>query len=150
MKRRRFEALANEAFLAIPKRFRARMRNLAVVVEDEPEPELLREMGIEPPDTLFGLYQGVPLTERRWDDGNRLPDRIVIYQRSIEDACGDDEDAIFEEVCATIIHEAGHYFGLSEEEIEAIEERWWNGDDLEGEDAPVLPPEPERDREKPR
>jgi predicted Zn-dependent protease with MMP-like domain len=150
MKRRHFEALANEAFLAIPKPFRARMRNLAVVVEDEPEAELLRQMGIEPPDTLFGLYQGVPLTERRWDDGNRLPDRIVIYQRPIEDACGDDEDAIFEEVCATIIHESGHYFGLSEEEIEAIEERWWNGDDLEGEDAPVLPPEPQRDRGKPR
>jgi predicted Zn-dependent protease with MMP-like domain len=150
MKRRRFEALANEAFLAIPKPFRARMRNLAVVVEDEPEAELLREMDIEPPDTLFGLYQGVPLTERRWDYGNRLPDRIVIYQRPIEDACGHDEDAIFEEVCATIIHEAGHYFGLSEEEIEAIEERWWNGDDLEGEDAPVLPPEPEPDRGKPR
>ena len=52
-------------------------------------------------------------------------------------------------MCATIIHEAGHYFGLSEDEIEAIEERWWNGDDLEGDDAPVLPEQPP-ERGKPR
>ena len=69
-------------------------------------------MEIHPPDTLFGLYQGVPLTERSWDYGNRMPDRIVIYQRPIEQACQGDADAVFEEVCATIIHEAGHYFGL--------------------------------------
>ena len=96
-------------------------------------------MEIHPPDTLFGLYQGVPLTERGWDYGNRMPDRIVIYQRPIEQACEGDADAVFEEVCATIIHEAGHYFGLSEEEIEAIEERWWNGDEFEGDDAPAVP-----------
>ena len=100
-----------------------------------------REMEIEPPDTLFGLYQGVPLTERGWDYGNRMPDWIVIYQRPIERACaGEEEDAMFEEVCATIIHEAGHYFGLSEEEIEAIEERWWNGDEFEGDEpSPEAP-----------
>lgn len=129
MNHRRFEALVREAVRSIPKRFRDRLQNVAIVVEDEPDPALLDEMGIEPPDTLFGLYSGTPLTERTWDYGNRLPDRISIYRRPIEDACDGDEDAIFEEVCATIIHEAGHYFGLSEDEIEAIEERWWNGDD---------------------
>jgi predicted Zn-dependent protease with MMP-like domain len=136
MRREAFEALANQAFRAIPRRFRSRMRNVAIVVEDEPDPELLREMDIEPPDTLFGLYQGVPLTQRGWDYGNRMPDRIVIFQRPIEEACEGDGDAVFEEVCATIIHEAGHYFGLSEEEIGAIEERWWNGDELEGDESP--------------
>jgi predicted Zn-dependent protease with MMP-like domain len=129
MNHRQFEALVREAVRSIPKRFRDRLQNVAVVVEDEPEPALLDEMGIVPPDTLFGLYQGTPLTERTWDYGNRLPDKISIYKRPIEEACEGDEDAIFEEVCATIIHEAGHYFGLSEDEIEAIEERWWNGDD---------------------
>ena len=142
MTRRQFQALADEAFLAIPKRFRSRMRNIVIVVEDEPDPELLRDMDIEPPDTLFGLYHGVPLTERGWGDGNRLPDRIVIYQGPLERACEDDEDALFDEVCATIIHEAGHYFGLSEEEIEAIEERWWNGDDFEEGDEVELPDAP--------
>jgi len=135
MNRRRFESLVAEAVRAIPRRFRDRLQNVAIVVEDEPASELLVDMGIEPPDTLFGLYQGTPLTERPWDYGNRLPDRILVFKGPIEDACGDDEQAVFEEVCATIIHEAGHYFGLSEEEIEAIEERWWNG-----EDEPEHPP----------
>jgi predicted Zn-dependent protease with MMP-like domain len=130
MTRKQFEALVEEAIGAIPRRFRRRMKNLAIVVEDEPEAWLLEEMEIEPPDTLFGLYQGTPLTERRWDHANTLPDRIVIYQRTVEEAC-DTEDEMFEEICATIIHEAGHYFGLSEEEIEAIEERWWNGEDFD-------------------
>jgi predicted Zn-dependent protease with MMP-like domain len=142
MTRDAFEALAARAFLAIPRRFRSRMQNVAIVVEDEPDSELLRDMDIEPPDTLFGLYQGVPLTERGWDYGNRMPDRIVIYQRPIEQACGRDDNAVFEEVCATIIHEAGHYFGLSEEEIERIEERWWNGDEFETDDRPLEPEAP--------
>jgi len=146
MTRAAFEALAAKAFLAIPRRFRSRMQNVAIVVEDEPDRDLLREMDIEPPDTLFGLYHGIPLTERGWDYGNRMPDRIVIYQRPIEQACEGDEEAVFEEVCATIIHEAGHYFGLSEEEIEAIEERWWNGDELESTDGPSAAeaPDPRR------
>jgi predicted Zn-dependent protease with MMP-like domain len=149
MTREAFEALANEAFLAIPRRFRSRMRNVAIVVEDAPDRDLLREMEIHPPHTLFGLYQGVPLTDRSWDYGNRMPDRIVIYQRPIEQACDGDPDAVFEEVCATIIHEAGHYFGLSEEEIEAIEERWWNGDEFDGDDAAAAPESPHL-RRKPR
>jgi predicted Zn-dependent protease with MMP-like domain len=126
---REFEGLVREAVLEIPRRFRDRLQNVAIVVEDEPTPELLAEMEIDAPDTLFGLYQGTPLTERTWDHGNRLPDRILVFRRPILEACDGDEDAIFEEVCATILHEAGHYFGLSEEEIEAIEERWWNGED---------------------
>jgi predicted Zn-dependent protease with MMP-like domain len=143
MTRDAFEALAAKAFRAIPRRFRSRMHNVAIVIEDEPDRDLLRDMDIEPPDTLFGLYQGVPLTERGWDYGNRMPDRIVIYQRPIEAACGGDHEAVFEEVCATNIHEAGHYFGLSEEEIEAIEERWWNGDELESADGPSAPEAPD-------
>lgn len=117
-----------EALETIPRRFRRAIRNVAVVVEDEPSPELLAEMGLAPPDTLFGLYQGTPLPERPWDDGNRLPDRIVIFQRPIEEACGDDEDEIVATIGETVIHEFGHYFGLSEEEIEAIEERYWRGE----------------------
>jgi predicted Zn-dependent protease with MMP-like domain len=102
------------------------MKNIAIVVEDEPSDELLDEMGIEPPDTLLGLYQGVPLTERRWDDGNRLPDRILIF-RGPHERAAEDEDDLVAAVGETLIHEIGHYFGLSEEEIEAIEEQYWRG-----------------------
>lgn len=128
MTRADFEQYVKEAIDTIPPRFRKAVRNLAIVVEDEPSDELLREMEIEPPDTLFGLYQGTPLTERGWGYGNTLPDRITLYQGPIEDASENEDDLI---VCIgeTLIHELGHYFGLSEEEIEEIEERYWRGED---------------------
>ena len=108
------------------------MQNIAISVEDEPEASLLEEMEIEPPDTLFGVYQGTPLTERRWADGNTLPDRIVLFQGPHEREADDDEDLVAS-IAETLIHEIGHYFGLSEEEIEEIEERYWRGDPDEDE-----------------
>ena len=127
MTRREFEQLVKEAVATIPPKFRRAVSNLAIVVEDEPSDALLEEMEIEPPDSLFGLYQGTPLTERTWGYGNTLPDRITLYQGPIEDASENDDDVV---VCIgeTLIHELGHYFGLSEEEIEEIEERYWRGD----------------------
>src|SRR5262249_54800940 len=105
--------------------FRRAMQNIAIVVEDEPSPEVLEEMEIEPPDTLLGLYQGVPLTERQWAQGNVLPDRILLFQGPIERE-SEDEDDLIVAIGETLIHEVGHYFGLSEEEIEDIEERYWH------------------------
>jgi predicted Zn-dependent protease with MMP-like domain len=122
--RAEFERLVADALASIPKRFRQAMTNLAIVVEDEPSFELLREMEIEPPDTLFGLYQGTPLTERHWDYGNALPDRILLFQGPHEREAETDDDLVVS-IGETLIHEIGHYFGLSEEEIEDIEERYW-------------------------
>jgi predicted Zn-dependent protease with MMP-like domain len=126
MTRKRFVSLVEEALREIPRAFRDAIDNVAVVVEDEPSSALLEELDIVPPDTLFGLYQGTPLPDRGSSYGNTLPDRISIYQRSIEEACEDDED-IRTCVAETIIHEFGHYFGMSEEEIEEIEEKYWRG-----------------------
>ncbi len=128
MTRADFEQCVKEAIATIPPNFRRAVSNLAVVVEDEPSDALLEEMEIEPPDSLFGLYQGTPLTERGWQYGNTLPDRITLYQGPIEDASESDDDVI---ACIgeTLIHELGHYFGLSEEEIEEIEEKYWRGQD---------------------
>jgi predicted Zn-dependent protease with MMP-like domain len=126
MTRQRFRQLVAEALDTIPSRFRRHLKNVAVVVEDEPSPALLAEMEIEPPDTLFGLYQGTPLPERRWDHGNVLPDRIVIFQGPIEDV-SETEDDMVTEIGETLIHEVGHYFGLSEDELEEIEDRYWHG-----------------------
>jgi predicted Zn-dependent protease with MMP-like domain len=128
--RQRFEKLVEEALREIPRRFRKEMTNVAVIVEDEPPPHILEEMEIEPPDSLFGLYQGTPLPERAWAFGNTLPDRISIYQRPIVEACEDDEE-IRDCVAETVIHEFGHYFGMSEEEIEEIEEKYWRGESLD-------------------
>ena len=130
MTRREFERLVAEAVTLIPARFRREMKNLSLVVEDEPSAELLADMEIEPPDSLYGLYQGTPLTERTWGYGNVLPDRITIYQRPIEEDC-EDEDEIRAVIGETLIHEVGHYFGLSEEEIEEIEEKFWRGETLD-------------------
>ena len=109
------------------------MRNIAIVVEEEPSQDLLDEMEIEPPDTLLGLYQGTPLTERAWAHGNALPDRVLIFQGPHERAAEDDDDLVVA-IGETLIHEIGHYFGLSEEEIEEIEERYWRGQDEDDED----------------
>jgi predicted Zn-dependent protease with MMP-like domain len=128
MTRQRFEQLVSDAIRTLPRRFRDQMKNIAIIVEDEPSGELLAEMEIGPPDTLFGLYQGTPLPERRWDFGNMLPDRILIFQGPIESVC-ESEDEVVAEVGETLIHEIGHYFGLSEEEIADIEDRYWNGDE---------------------
>jgi len=124
MTRAEFEQYVREAVTTIPRRFRDAVANLAIVIEDEPSADLLREMEIEAPDSLFGLYQGTPLTERPWAYGNTLPDRITLYQGPIEDVSESEDDLI---VCIgeTLIHELGHYFGLSEEEIEEIEEQYW-------------------------
>ena len=129
MTRATFERLVTEAIALIPKRFRREIRNLALVVEDEPSLALLDEMEIEPPDSLYGLYQGTPLTERTWAYGNTLPDRITLFQKPIEEDC-EDEDEVRAVIGETLIHEVGHYFGLSEEEIEEIEERYWRGETL--------------------
>lgn len=137
MTRDRFERLVTEAIALIPRRFRREMKNLALVIEDEPGRALLEEMEIDPPDSLYGLYQGTPLPERTWGFGNALPDRITLYQRPIEEDCTD-EDEVRATIGETLIHEVGHYFGLSEEEIEDIEEKYWRGEtagrDEDGED----------------
>jgi len=128
--REAFTELVEQALREIPRRFRKAMRNVAVVVEEEPSPDILEEMEIDEGDTLFGLYHGTPLTQRGWGYGNSLPDRISIYQGPIEEACGDEHE-IRDCITETVIHEFGHYFGMSEEEIEEIEEKFWRGESIE-------------------
>ena len=127
MTRARFEHLVAAALGMMPQSFRQAVRNVAVIVEDAPAPELLDDVGIDPPDTLLGLYEGVPLPERDWTHGNALPDRITLFQKPIEAASQNDNEIVVA-IGETVIHEFGHYFGLSEEEIEEIEERYWRGD----------------------
>ena len=91
-------------------------------------------MEIEPPDTLLGLYQGVPLTERQWgarQHAARTASRCS--SAPIEDDCDGDEDEIVVAIGETLIHELGHYFGLSEDEIMEIEERYWRGETIDDE-----------------
>lgn len=145
MDREAFRELVEEAIDTIPLKFARQVRNLAIVIEDEPSDELLDEMEMDEDDILLGLYQGTPLNERGWGYGNQLPDRITLFQHSIEDDSNDDEEEIIIAIGETLIHELGHYFGMSEDEIMEIEERYWRGEpdpaDLEevGADAPQPP-----------
>lgn len=127
LSRRAFERLVEEALTTIPARFRDAIKNVAVVVEDEPPPDVLDELEIPEGDTLYGLYHGTPLTERQWSHEPPIPDKVSIYQLPIEEDA-EDEDEIVWMIGETVIHEFGHYFGLSEDEIEAIEEQYWRGD----------------------
>jgi predicted Zn-dependent protease with MMP-like domain len=119
MDRISFEQLVQNSLRQLPRRFKKKLENISVEVEDRPSTELLNDMGIRS-GTLFGLYQGVPLTKRGWNYGNMLPDRIVIYQRTIESVATSPEE-IEKIVLDTVIHEIGHYFGFSDKELREIE-----------------------------
>ncbi|MBI4247035.1 MAG: metallopeptidase family protein [Candidatus Rokubacteria bacterium] len=121
MTRRQFEALVEKALRRLPRRFKDRLANIAIVVEGWADERTLAEMGIEPPDTLYGLYRGVNLTERGSTYANVLPDTITIYQGPIEEDCADEEEmaAVVRE---TVIHEIGHYFGLDDDTMYRIED----------------------------
>ena len=128
MTREQFRELVEEAIDTIPRKFAREVRNLAIVIEDEPSPELLEEMEMDQDDLLLGLYQGTPMNERGWGYGNQLPDRITLFQEHIEADCDGDEDEIVIAIGETLIHELGHYFGMTEAEIMEIEERYWRGE----------------------
>ncbi len=119
MDRAAFEKLVQNSLRSLPRRFKQRLQNISVVVEDKPSASLLQDMGIKS-GTLFGLYQGVPLTKRGWNYGNMLPDRIVIYQQPIESAAVSPEQ-IENIVRDTVIHEIGHYFGFDDNELSLME-----------------------------
>jgi predicted Zn-dependent protease with MMP-like domain len=121
MTRREFEDLVESALKKLPRPFKAKLRNIAVVVEDWADDRTLEEMGIEPPDTLYGLYRGVDLTRRDSSYGNVLPDTIHIYQGPIEEDCADPEE-MADLVRDVVVHEVGHYFGLDDETMEDIEQ----------------------------
>jgi predicted Zn-dependent protease with MMP-like domain len=113
-----FELLVREALEDLPKEFAEKLDNVAVVVEEEPNPDVLREMGFdrhELEDELFGLYTGTPLTDRGVAFSG-LPDKIDIYMGPILRACESPQEVV-REVKETVIHELGHHLGLEDEEM---------------------------------
>jgi predicted Zn-dependent protease with MMP-like domain len=118
MRRKQFAKLVAEALASLPPTFGAKLKNIEVVIEAWPKEEELEEVGIGPEETLFGLYRGVPLTERGvevpW-----MPDQIVIFQGPIE-ACCETEAEMREEIYRTVLHEIAHHFGIGEERLEEL------------------------------
>ena len=118
MERAQFERLVHQAIRRIPEGFRAYLENVDVVVEDWPAQDKLAGYVIEEDDLLLGLYEGVPLTERS-DYTVLLPDKITLFQKSIESICTTNAE-IVEEVRQTVVHEVAHHFGITDERLEEL------------------------------
>jgi predicted Zn-dependent protease with MMP-like domain len=103
-----FEQMVGKALDSLPSEFADLMKNVAVLVEHGTGPR-----------GLLGLYQGIPLTSRTTNYAGVLPDQITIYQRAICAIC-DTEDEVVEQVRRTVIHEVGHYFGISDERLREL------------------------------
>lgn len=119
MNKSRFERLVAEALDSLPPEFQDKMENVDVVVEAWPSREDLESAGLSPDETLFGLYEGVPLTERTTRYGLVLPDKITIYQGPIEVYCRSAEE-VRGKVRQVVMHELGHHFGISDERLREL------------------------------
>lgn len=117
--RSEFERLVRTALEQIPPDFARYLQRIIVDIEDLPDAATCREMELSDPREIFGLYQGVPLTEWSVDNVERLPDRIVIYQSNLERACGSREELV-KEIRLTVLHEIGHHFGLDEDDLDDL------------------------------
>jgi predicted Zn-dependent protease with MMP-like domain len=113
VRRREFEALVARALDGLPRRFAARLNNIAVLVEARPSREVARELGGD----ILGLYQGVNELDRSPMAPFELPEVIILYQENIESVCETDQEVV-EEVRKTVIHEIGHHFGLGDDDMQ--------------------------------
>lgn len=133
---REFEAIAAEEWKKVPERFERSVKNVALLIEDEPSEEVRKEEGLEHEETLLGLYHGVPLSERgsEYGIGGTMPDTITLYRLPIieeaEEMDREFRDAIRIVIRETIWHELGHYFGMDEPHVQGREEEGTNRFDI--------------------
>ena len=119
MDREKFEELVDKAVQNLPAEILDHLDNVEVVVDDRPSPNQLRKYGLKPNQILLGLYEGVPQTRRSSNYGMVLPDKITIFQQTIEAVCRSDEEVIAE-VEKVVKHEIAHHFGISDARLREI------------------------------
>jgi predicted Zn-dependent protease with MMP-like domain len=117
--RQHFEQLVVEALESLPEEFRRRLENVEIVVEEWPSAHTLRQVGLGPGQTLFGLYQGIPLTGRTRSYNLVLPDKITLYRGPIEAYSRSDQE-VRARVAHTVIHEIAHFFGISDDRLREL------------------------------
>jgi predicted Zn-dependent protease with MMP-like domain len=125
----RFDELVEDVIGSLPRRIRALLEEVPLVVIDEPTPDILRDLGIDPADTeaineLCGLHSGTSLTERSVEHPD-LPDVIHLFRRGIVSLAGgwtapNADESVYEEIRITLLHEIGHHFGLDEDDLEEL------------------------------
>ena len=116
-----FEALAAQAWDRLPRAFRDLAGDVVVRVEDFPTEEVLRELNIESPFDLMGLYQGVSFEKKSVMDLPRSPDMVFLYRRPLLDYWAEGDETLGHLVAHVLVHEIGHHFGLSDADMERIE-----------------------------
>jgi len=116
------DSIAREAFAAIPKALRVHAKDVVIRVQDFPDDEVLDDLDCESAFDLLGLYQGVDLTRKSVSDSPQQPDMVYLYRRPILDYWCDSEEDLAHVIRHVLIHEIGHHFGYSDDDMEAIEE----------------------------
>jgi predicted Zn-dependent protease with MMP-like domain len=114
-----FETLVADALDNLPPDIQDKLENVEVIVEWRPSPTQSRALGLRPGQTLFGLYQGVPQTQRTSSYGMVLPDKITIFQQPIEASCRSDAEVV-QTVRRTVLHELAHHFGISDDRLHEL------------------------------
>ncbi|HCC05053.1 TPA: hypothetical protein DEP58_01970 [Patescibacteria group bacterium] len=120
-----WDEVVEKGVRALPHKFRDKITNVAILLEDEPSEKVRRDEGLEESETLLGLYHGIPLSERGdwYGVGETLPDTITLYKLPILIEAGNNLEEIQRIVTETIWHEFGHYFGLGENEVQKREKK---------------------------
>jgi predicted Zn-dependent protease with MMP-like domain len=116
------EAIARHALESLPEPFAKSLGDVVLLVEDFADDETLKAMGIDDPFDLSGIYDGIPLTERSVDQSGTLPETIRLYRRPILDEWADGTDSLEHLVAHVLVHEVGHHFGLSDDDMHALED----------------------------
>ena len=116
------EAIARRSMLSLPEPFAGHLRDVVLLIEEFADDETLKAMGIEDPFDLTGIYEGIPITERSVEHSGTMPDRIRLFRRPILDEWAGCEDTLEHLVAHVLVHEVGHHFGLSDEDMHRLEE----------------------------
>ena len=111
-----FEKLVEKALERLPEEFRQALTNLAIVIEDWPDPAIVKEITGDPEEVLYGLFTGTPLPERRFDDSGDLPPVIALYQGPLEQDFSERSE-LAREVEITLVHELAHFMGFDEDAV---------------------------------
>jgi predicted Zn-dependent protease with MMP-like domain len=118
MKREDFIEIAEETLDSLPEEFRSRIQNVAILVEDFPPNQLPPKLGHQT-RLLLGIFHGIPATRRGVFNLPTGPDHIVLYQKNIEAVCSNEAE-VRHQIRQTLIHELGHYFGMTEEQLKDV------------------------------
>ena len=115
------EALARDAYAHLPSQFRRLTGEVVIVVADFPDEEIVEEMDLETPFDLLGLFEGRGIGEKLNPVTGEFPNRVTLYRRAILDYWAESEETLSDIVTHVLVHEIGHHFGLSDDDMEAIE-----------------------------